>query len=164
MSHLGRGWLARGWRTDRAQPQIPAQTPLCPPVRTRAWHHPPQPRLAPTSQQHLVPLQGPSQASDSPPLLPQRAFWSPLSALSCIPIAEPRGRGTDLPKVTRVGRAPSHLNGCVRAPSPLDAFGSRPLRGCLHDPRPACQVQGDGRWLGLHSGASASVAPGSGAE
>lgn len=144
MSHLGRGWQARGWRTDRAQPQIAAQTPLCPPVRTRAWRHPPQPRLAPTSQQHLVPLQGPSQASDSPPLLPQRAFWSPLSALSCILIAEPRRRGTDLPKVTRASRAPSHLKGCVRAPSPLDAFGSRPLRGL---PAPSrASLSGPGGW------------------
>lgn len=73
-------------------------------------------------------------------------------------------RGTDLPKVTKAGRAPSYLHGRVSAPSQLDAFGSRSLRGCLGDPGPAWEVQGDGSWLGLDSGAAASVAPGAGAE
>lgn len=161
MSHLGLGRQAWGWGTEPSR-RSGRGLPFARPARTCARHHPPQPLRAPASQQRPVPLQGPSQARNSRPLLPQGAFRSPLSALSCIPHwgATAANRGTDLPKVTRAGRAPSRLNGGVQAPSQLDAFGSRPLRGCLHDPGPACQVQGDGRWLGFDLGAGASLAPG----
>lgn len=91
MSHLGLGWQAWGWGTEPSR-RSGRRLPFARPERTRARHHPPRALLAPASHSSLIPLQGPSQARDSRPLLPQGAFWPPLSALSCIPTGEPRGR------------------------------------------------------------------------
>ena len=143
MSHLGLGWQAWVWGTEPSR--RPGRGPrLCP----AGAHTCPAPPTQAAAGARLPAV--PWFRSRDPPGPRTLAHPSPKGRLAA-PLntllhphweATAANRGTDLPKVTKAGRAPSYLHGRVSAPSQLDAFGSRSLRGCLGDPGPAGRSRG----------------------